>query len=65
MLILSRKAGQVIRIGNDIFISVIAIKGNRIEIGITAPKELPVHREEVFASIRAEDGSLEAVAQHG
>ena len=51
MLILSRRVGEVIRIGNDIEITVLAVKGNQVRLGVTAPKDVEVHREEVFNRI--------------
>lgn len=51
MLLLTRREDQVIRIGPDIKITVIAIMGRKVRIGIDAPKEIEVHREEVYAKI--------------
>lgn len=52
MLALSRKANESIVIGNDIKITVLEIKGDQVKIGITAPKSVPVYREEVYAQIK-------------
>ncbi len=52
MLILTRKAGERITIGNDIVITIIEIHGKQVKIGIEAPKEMAVHREEVFLKIQ-------------
>lgn len=52
MLILTRKSGETIRIGDDIAISVIEIRGNQVRIGITAPRDVTVHREEVYEQIQ-------------
>jgi len=54
MLILGRKEGEKIVIGDDITVTVTKIKGNQVQIGITAPKHIPVHREEVYERILAE-----------
>ena len=54
MLILTRNIGNAIIIGNNIAITVLAIKGNQVKIGIDAPKEISVHREEVFKKIQKE-----------
>ena len=54
MLILTRRTGETIRIGNDIEITVLGVKGNQIKIGINAPKTVPVHREEVYERIKEE-----------
>jgi len=51
MLVLSRKREEVIVIGNGITITVLAVSGDRVKLGIVAPAEVPVHREEVFRSI--------------
>lgn len=51
MLILTRKPGEAIVVGDDIRINVVSVKGNQIALGITAPKEIPVHREEVHMQI--------------
>ena len=55
MLILTRKVGEKIRIGDNIEISVVDIKGRQARIGIKAPQNLAVHREEVFQRIREEN----------
>ena len=52
MLTLSRKKHQVIRIGDDIQIMVIDLRDDSVRLGITAPKDMPVHREEVYEAIR-------------
>lgn len=51
MLILSRKEGKSLMIGDDITVTIFGMKGGQVRIGITAPKETPVHREEVTESI--------------
>jgi carbon storage regulator len=51
MLILTRKEGETIAIGSDITVTVLSIKGGQIRIGISAPKEIEVHREEVWQRI--------------
>lgn len=52
MLILSRKLNEVICIGDDIRIQVIAIRGDKVRLGIDAPNEMPVHRLEVYDAIQ-------------
>lgn len=54
MLILCRRVGETINIGNDITVTVLGVKGNQVRIGVNAPKEVAVHREEVAARIAAE-----------
>jgi carbon storage regulator len=48
MLILARRIGERLVIGNDIFITILDIKGNQVRIGIEAPKDISVHREEIY-----------------
>ncbi len=52
MLVLTRKASQSIMIGNEIVVSVLAIMGEKVRIGIEAPREVPVFREEVYVEIQ-------------
>lgn len=52
MLILTRKTGQTIRIGDDVTISIVEIRGNQVRLGINAPREVTVHREEVYDVIQ-------------
>jgi len=53
MLVLSRKKNESIVINNDIVITVVEIRGDKVRLGIVAPKEVPVHRQEVFEAIAA------------
>ena len=52
MLILSRKRSESIRIGDDVIITVVEVRGDRVRLGIGAPREIPVHREEVYQAIK-------------
>ncbi|MBL4622472.1 MAG: carbon storage regulator CsrA [Immundisolibacteraceae bacterium] len=54
MLILTRRIGESVMIGDDIKISVLGVKGNQIRIGVSAPREVAVHREEIFLRIQEE-----------
>lgn len=54
MLILTRREFEVIRIGDDIEVTVLGVKGNQVRIGVRAPKDTPVHREEIYDRIQAE-----------
>lgn len=54
MLILTRRANEAIKIGNNVTISVLAIRGNQVRLGIEAPREISVHREEIYQRIQAE-----------
>jgi carbon storage regulator len=52
MLVLARDIGESIRIGDDIIIQVVTSSSGKLRLGITAPKDIPVHREEVYAAIK-------------
>jgi carbon storage regulator len=54
MLVLTRKTNQSIMIGDDVEISVLAVSGDKVRIGISAPRDVPVFRKEVYLSIQAE-----------
>lgn len=55
MLIITRRAGEKIVLGDDITIHVMEIAGNNVRIGVEAPKSLPVYREEIWAAVKAEN----------
>lgn len=55
MLVLSRKKNEVIRIGDEITIEVVEIRSDKVRLGIIAPREVPVHREEVYQLIHQEE----------
>ena len=55
MLVLSRKKNESIVINNDITVTVVEIRGDKVRLGIVAPKEVPVHRQEVFEAIHGKE----------
>lgn len=56
MLVLSRKRDEQVVIGDDIVVTVVEIRGDRVRLGISAPRDVPVHRREVYEVIRREKG---------
>ncbi|BBM02536.1 carbon storage regulator CsrA [Microbulbifer sp. GL-2] len=54
MLVLKRRTGENLRIGANVSVTVLEVKGNQVKIGILAPKSLPVHREEIYVRIKKE-----------
>ena len=60
MLILTRRVGEALMIGDDVTITVLGVKGNQVRVGVNAPKEVAVHREEILN--RIEDAAAQEVA---
>ncbi len=54
MLILTRRVGETVVIGNDVTVTVLGVKGNQVRLGVNAPREVAVHREEIFERIKRE-----------
>jgi carbon storage regulator len=63
MLILTRRVGETVMIGDEVTVTVLGIKGNQVRIGINAPKAVGVHREEVYERIKREQ-QAESGAEH-
>jgi carbon storage regulator len=67
MLILTRRVGETLMVGDEVTVTVLGVKGNQVRIGVKAPKHVSVHREEIYERIQAEqksepDGPAQATA---
>lgn len=62
MLILTRRVGESLMIGDEVNVTVLGIKGNQVRIGVNAPKDVAVHREEIYQRIQQENSSQAASA---
>ena len=66
MLVLSRQRDESIMIGDDVEITIVDVRGDKVRLGITAPAEIPVHRKEIYESIKREGGGVyKSHARHG
>jgi carbon storage regulator len=60
MLILTRRVGETVMIGEEVSVTVLGVKGNQVRVGINAPKNVAVHREEIFERIKSESDGPES-----
>ena len=65
MLVLSRAKGQALAIGDNIVVEIVEITGDKVRLGVTCPKEMPVHRREVWEAIRGSSDSSSSLTQTG
>lgn len=64
MLILTRRVGESVVIGGDVTVSVLGVKGNQARLGVNAPRDVAVHREEIHERIKREQAAVEAERRH-
>jgi carbon storage regulator len=65
MLILTRRVGETVMIGNEVTVTVLGVKGNQVRIGVNAPKDVAVHREEIYDRIKREEDGYPAAQKPG
>jgi carbon storage regulator (csrA) len=65
MLILTRRVGETLMVGDNVTVTVLGVKGNQVRIGVNAPKDVAVHREEIYDRIRKESENAAAKSNNG
>ena len=60
MLILTRRVGETLVIGDEVTVTVLGVRGNQVRLGVNAPKEVAVHREEIYQRIQMEKGGVDS-----
>ena len=63
MLILTRRVGETVMIGDNVTVTILGVKGNQVRVGVNAPKEVAVHREEIYARIKREEQAAAAAGK--
>jgi carbon storage regulator len=64
MLILTRRVGETLMVGDEVTVTVLGVKGNQVRIGVNAPKEVAVHREEIYQRIQREKDGDETAGNY-
>ena len=65
MLILTRRVGETVMIGNDVTVTILGVKGNQVRVGVNAPRDVAVHREEIYERIKREEQEGDSRPEHG